>query len=367
MDEQKLNNQEERLLRNVLRTSKPGALPNVDKAWDEFCSSHQNLKDNISDGTSTQDDNTLHTDGKKVKKLNPHWKSMVVGSLIGIAASVVVAMLLFYNLNVGSEQYIVYEPGNSIQHTTLVTNHGEYKLDGSDEASDIDGIVADNQSLDYTNTDESDVDSHVLMTPCGEDYKVTLPDGTVVWLNAESRLEYPTRFGSKERKVKLVGEAFFNVKHDPNHPFIIETEKFMTKVLGTEFNVCCYPTGKAHVTLVSGSLEVKMLDGSHTTKLEPGEDAELSKNGFSLCEVETDDYYFWKEGYFYFDDVPLIEVAQTLGRWYNVKVVFEDKTHLNDRVHLQCERKAGIENAIKIINGMKIVEFVMKSGELHVK
>ena len=101
--------------------------------------------------------------------------------------------------------------------------------------------------------------------PRGGEYKVVLPDGTIVWLNAESSLRFPTLFTGKERKVYAKGELYFDVKHDDTKPFIVEVEKdYLVRVLGTEFNLRAYSGFPVVTTLVEGCVQVRGIVGSGT-------------------------------------------------------------------------------------------------------
>ena len=139
--------------------------------------------------------------------------------------------------------------------------------------------------LDYTskvaeNTPAEVVETHTLTTPHGKDFKLTLADGTIVWLNAESRLEYPSRFVGSERRVKLTGEAYFQVTKDASHPFVVETEQLQARVLGTELNVRSYKAADSQVTLINGKVEVCADPAKNEyTQLLHGENALLCRYG----------------------------------------------------------------------------------------
>lgn len=217
-------------------------------------------------------------------------------------------------------------------------------------------------------TSETIIEIHTLTTPRGQDYKVTLEDGTIVWLNSESSLQFPSSFTGKERIVRLRGEAYFEVAKDKEHPFIVQTENLQTKVLGTEFNFRSYPGKEAHVTLVEGSVEVSSNSGGRIpVKIKPGEDAFLSQNGnLNTQEVDVDPYIYWKDGYFYFDNVSLLEIMQTIGRWYNVNIVFNDKKAIDYKMRFLCERNSGLEHAITFMNRMKKVQITFTDNTLYV-
>lgn len=303
-------------------------------------------------------------------------RSFFIGASIGIAASLVFAITMLLNSKV-SEQTTVYRASNDSQHTMLFTSSGTFDLNDADVTLDNtlsntidvnDNLLSYSQLEDNVEETPEEVEIHVLQTPVGQDYKVQLSDGTLVWLNAESRLEYPAKFTGNSRMVYLIGEAYFDVAHDVEHPFLIQTQTIRTKVLGTEFNISSYSETNSHVTLVNGSLEVSCSDGSNTVRLEPGQDALLNPKGqFTLQKVDTDNYYFWKEGYFYFDNVPLTDIMQNIGRWYNVNVVFNAASHLNDRMHFFCSRRDGLENVVKVMNGTRRVNIKFEGKTLYIE
>lgn len=207
-----------------------------------------------------------------------------------------------------------------------------------------------------------------LSIPRGQTFKLVLSDGSEVWLNAGSRIEYPNKFVDKDRIVKLYGEAFFNVKHDPQHPFIVQTDHLQTCVLGTEFNVRSYSASDSRVTLISGRVAVRgNSKDSKYTFINPGTEAILAENNeWIVRKVDTDTYVYWKEGYFYFDDVPLATIMQSIGRWYNVDVVFNNKSLENSRMHFVCDVNSGLDQAIMLLNSMKNAKIVRKGGTVYI-
>ena len=151
--------------------------------------------------------------------------------------------------------------------------------------------------------------------------KITLSDGTQVWLNENSRLTYPTVFRGKDRCVTLQGEAYFQVTHDDHHPFIVKAGGMETRVLGTEFNVNTSDASHPHVTLVEGSVEVSAIANNMVKEqkvISPGEDATVDAHGDIKVEhVDTNDMVCWKDGIQLFDNASLREILIQLGSWYN--------------------------------------------------
>ncbi|MDR1274569.1 MAG: FecR domain-containing protein [Odoribacteraceae bacterium] len=165
---------------------------------------------------------------------------------------------------------------------------------------------------------------HVLRTPRGGEYTVTLPDGTTVYLNAESELRFPVAFEATGRSVSLAGEAYFEVARDDAAPFRVELATSVVEVLGTCFNVRAYADEEeTRATLVAGS--VRFAAGDREVILRPGEQGALDRLGrLDKREVDVELYAGWKDGYFAFDQTPLEEVMASIARWYKIDVVFDD-------------------------------------------
>lgn len=168
--------------------------------------------------------------------------------------------------------------------------------------------------------------AYTLITPIGGTYNLILPDGTKVWLNAGSKLIYPSVFNGNAREVALTGEAYFDVKTDGDHPFVVKTDEQNIKVLGTEFNICAYPD-EAHVitTLVMGKVQVNTADKQLVLK--PGQQVESDQAGqISLNpDADVEQAIAWKNGYFRFDKADIHTIMTQLARWYNIKVTYESK------------------------------------------
>nr|WP_303109248.1 FecR family protein [uncultured Prevotella sp.] len=195
------------------------------------------------------------------------------------------------------------------------------------------------------------VENHTVVVPAGKDMKITLADGTQVWLNQNSRLTYPTAFRGKERKVSLKGEAYFKVTHDASHPFIVNAGDMQTRVLGTEFNVNASDASHPHVTLVEGSVSVSSMNHPANKVIVPGEDAALNQQGeIMVSHVDTNDVACWREGIELFDDVTLRDILVQMGSWYNVSVVCHDDAVLNTHLRYMYDRKQSLEEAVKMLN-----------------
>lgn len=174
-------------------------------------------------------------------------------------------------------------------------------------------------------TDESKVNT--ISTPNGGEWEVRLPDGSTVWLNAASSLKYPLNISkAKQRLVELTGEAYFEVKKDKEHPFIVKTNKQQLEVLGTHFNINSYlDESVTRTTLFEGSVKIAEInDPNKFELLSPGEQSILSSKGITVKTVDVDEAIAWKNGYFMFNNERQESILRKIARWYNVQIEYID-------------------------------------------
>ena len=179
--------------------------------------------------------------------------------------------------------------------------------------------TASNDSVELTNE---------LYSPAGQISELLLSDGTKVWLNAGSKLTYPSNFSSKNRIVQLNGEAFFKVASDEKNPFIVETSKMKVKVLGTSFNIDAFDSNNyTETTLVEGKVEILTNEDAKITEMFPGQLAKFDGNvrKIEVSDVDTRFYSTWKDGKMTFFNEPLEGIVQKLERWYNVDFTFANE------------------------------------------
>lgn len=204
-----------------------------------------------------------------------------------------------------------------------------------------------------------------LYVPPGQRSRVTLPDGSVAWLNAGSRLTYPSFFGN-ERVVGLTGEAYFDVARDPDKPFIVTTENMHIKALGTQFNVHNYPkSGYISATLVHGSIKV-YTPGAEPRGiiLEPNQQL-YYKDGKYRLETSIDkDMLLWKDGIYTFKKDRLDAIVKKMELYYDVEIVVTDPRILRYEYTGKFRQRDGVMEMLRIIQ--KIHKFsITKDDELN--
>lgn len=169
-----------------------------------------------------------------------------------------------------------------------------------------------------------------LIVPYGKRSTLTLADGTKVWLNSGSVLEFPAQFSGKSREVKLAsGEMYVEVAHDQNKPFYVHTSDFKVRVYGTKFNLSSYEGTSHSVVLVEGSVSV-VTDAAETL-LKPNEQLLISGGTMERQMVDVTRYTSWKDGFLLLDNTPMTEVLEQVGRYYNLSFNYEQDMNLQRR------------------------------------
>ncbi len=287
-------------------------------------------------------------------KNNLKWKKWLIAASAAAVILIGVSFTIFFSGN-DTDRLQIYTASASAKSSMLEIDGKDAIMitgDRPDKTLYAQGIVATRHGIDMRKSTAGHGAKHQLSltTPCGQDYTVTLADGTVVVLNAGSQISFPDEFGKGERVVYLKGEAMFDVAHDPKHPFIVKTDFFETKVLGTKFNLRSYSKEDSHVTLLEGKVTVSKSQSPEVT-LEPSEQASLTQTGeIKKQKVDTYPYLEWQNGYFYFDNASLVEIMKELGRWYNVDVVFKNEKLLDYRIHFAASREESLMEAIRNLN-----------------
>lgn len=193
--------------------------------------------------------------------------------------------------------------------------------------------------------------SNSLITPRGGQFRLTLPDGSKVWLNAASQLTYKISKTSHERLVELKGEAYFEVASDANRPFKVLSKGQVVEVLGTHFNVSSYDDDPSvKTTLAEGTVKIVETGKHRTVVLEPGQQSTLdSGNRLSVAQVDVSDAIAWKNGKLNFNQSDIYAVARQLSRWYNVDVVFKGKA-ANIRLSGEVYRNTNASKVLEMLS-----------------
>lgn len=211
-------------------------------------------------------------------------------------------------------------------------------------------------------------EQHRLETQPGAELCLKLEDGTVVWLNSATEIEYPSYFSDSERRVILKGEAYFEVSKDSIRPFIVSTGDMDVKVYGTQFNVNTRRDNMTTTTLVEGSVAIIPADSETETLLTPGETGKFDMNTgkIDIREDDIDLYIGWRQGAYHFSNSSLESLFNEISLWYGIEVVFADNNVKNELFSGIISRDMPLMDLLNILTMTNYVDFDLKGQKLTI-
>lgn len=208
-----------------------------------------------------------------------------------------------------------------------------------------------------TSQETKGIEKHRIIVPRGGEYKLILSDGTKVWLNSESELEYPVKFVGSAREVNMKGEVCFEVAQNVSRPFVVKAGETSVTVLGTLFNVEAYPENQ-HLTTTLVKGKVMIGTGKIQQILLPDEQAIVEKSGtISVRKVHAADYVSWTNGICHFTEASLEEIMVKLARWYNMEFFFADPSLKEAHFTLDIQRYDRVATILSKIEKTGRVQF----------
>ena len=202
--------------------------------------------------------------------------------------------------------------------------------------------------------------THLLKIPHSGEFHLELADGTNVWLNAETELEYLVPFAAGERRVKLNGEAYFEVAKS-DVPFVVAFKGMEIQVLGTKFNVQAYKDSERFAaTLVEGSIALEA--GAETLKLQPGEQVRKEGEHLVVETVDVTNCIAWKDGVIAFENERLEDIMEKLGRWYDIQIFYQNPEVKDMRFTGNIDRYEDVRMLLGKIEKMNVVSFTVKGN-----
>lgn len=233
-------------------------------------------------------------------------------------------------------------------------------------------ISQEGKKLTLNSDDSSDKEiepeMHTIVTERGGEIEFVLADGSRVWLNADSRLEFPTQFTGRERRIILSGEAYFEVVSNKDKPFIVQSHGMNTRVLGTSFNVKAYqddPT--TQTTLISGKVQID--HSGKSIPLNKGFAAIMNHETGQLRIVKADikSIIAWKTGYYIFNDEDLLNVMRTLTRWYDIEFKLDPKELNKHTFNGRISKHETLEETLERITLAGGPTFIVRDKEVYLE
>ena len=215
----------------------------------------------------------------------------------------------------------------------------------------------------YTGKATDIISYNTLTLPKGnKPIRLLLSDGSIVWLNASSSITYPTAFSGKQRKVRITGEAYFEVAKNTAMPFFVSNNDMLIEVLGTHFNVNSYDDEQTvKITLLEG--KVNVAKGYIAKTLQPGQQAELFKDNIKLTnDVNIAEVMAWKNEQFYFNGADIKTMMRQIEKYYNVEVEYRD--NINYKFIAKISRQVNISEFLKKLELTDLVHFKIETNKI---
>lgn len=312
------------------------------------------------------------------QRKNNNWKK------IAVAASLLIAFSASYWLYRGTDLKTNDQVANDINpgknSATLTLSNGK-KIKLTDAMT---GKLAEETGVKITKTTDEQIlyeaeaagntkangGLNTLSTSNGESYRIRLPDGSLVILNAASSLTYATNLNKLNvRSVTLNGEAYFEISKDEKHPFVVKTASQEVAVLGTHFNINSYKDEPlVKTTLIEGMVKVTPENRNQKSIiLKPGEQAALSSGGTLLVtNVDTEEVLAWKNGYFLFNDEEIESILKKVARWYDVEIKYESTIN-KERFNGMISRSKSLNQVLKMLEKTDVVKFKTEGRRVIVR
>jgi transmembrane sensor len=301
----------------------------LDNEWDDTLGDEEQARELIMSKIR------YNADFPRVLTASKHWAYAWIGYAASVLFLLTGGFFCWYYVVINADKNQVVSkirPGKNMAYLTLAngksiilqyTKNGQIPGTGGIIIKKINDSILTYSQNNNVNNNKIQVapDSNILTIPRGGMFQTVLADGTKVWLNSATSLKYPGAFAGNERKVVLVGEAYFEVAKNKSMSFKVSVNGTDVQVLGTHFNVMGYPgDNEIKTTLLEGSVKLHSPTGS--ALLIPGQQGlyNYRQTGFIINEVNTADVVAWKDGFFVFDNENIQDIMLKIGRWYNFEV-----------------------------------------------
>jgi hypothetical protein len=297
--------------------------------------------------------------------------------LSATAAVLIIVLSLFWKRTVVSNTSVIPDHHYGYKNDVTPGHDGATLTLADGRVVDL-GKAINSSAVDTTNmqifdsfvefkdqTSSADYRPNRIHTPKGGTFQAVLADGTKIWLNSNSEVEFPTQFSATERRIKLIsGEAFFEVAKNKQKPFIVETQSYAVHVTGTAFNINNYQDQTVKTLLTEGKVEVvgKLM----SARLLPGQAVVNTGETLRTETADINEALSWREGYFYFDGKTLAQILVELSRWYDIDVKYQ--VNLDKTTYVGgAKRSNTLATVCKMLTDMSHYTFEINGKELVVK
>ncbi|MBV4358667.1 FecR family protein [Pinibacter aurantiacus] len=300
------------------------------------------------------------------------WRWIAAASVILLFASIAALKFSFWKNSKGEQSAFA---GKVIkqEHAILTLADGtQIVLDSAEngqlsQQGNIKVIKLSAGQIVYSGrTEKANSQYNTITTPKGVQYQLTLPDGTMVWINAASSLKFPVSFDGDKREVTLTGEAYFEVAKNKAASFTVHAKSNDIQVLGTHFNVMAYDDEEAtNTTLLEGKVKV-VAENGNSILLKPNQQAQYREGGNIKVknDVDVDEVMAWKNNFFIFHDADIETIMRQLSRWYNINITYKSKVKY--LFQAEIPRNQAMDSVLKALALTGNVHFEVKGNDVTV-
>jgi len=357
-----LDNHEQRALESWI-----DAHPKNKQLFDELLAQGGSMKLNWLD--DLDEESAWQRVEKKREKKRSHQFMWRVAATIALVSSLCLSLWIYKtDFTAGEEQIATSQLDLNTDDVSpallgakiILANGKEVKVDDTLNIASSSSIIEN--ELDFSNESVTrELIFHTLVVPAANFFKITLSDGTAVWVNAASELRFPEHFGDAERRVYLKGEAYFEVAKDTERPFFVETEEVDIRVLGTHFNVSAY--GKnVKTSLAEG--RVKVINDAQSVVIVPGQSAEWNNKSIKVGKTNLQRDLAWKNNVFYFKNDHIIHIANQLKRWYNIDISLSQDVPLTNTYSGEIGRDVNLSEVLTMLAFVSDLKFTLSNNKL---
>ena len=331
------------------------------------------IDNNVVEFSKEEKENAIYRLTLKIQRYKRR-KILTIYTLSTVVVLTSLVFFLFKNttyISVTDEVTIVDIPERDIQLILPTGDRTFFKEDIQLKYDETGNIIVQNEAgdmLDELESNNTHIDLNKLVVPKGKRSSLLLADGSIIWINSGTTVEFPSTFrGMDKRKIKVDGEIYIEVEKDTLRPFLVETPRFDVSVLGTKFNVMAYSEDQVqHVTVAEGLVSVYAENENQKEFVGINQQLSMSKNETTLKEVDVYNYISWKDGVLRFESEPLRNILERLSRYYDIQLNYEsdiETIRCSGKLYLFDEWQLVFDNITKVTP----VKYSIKNNEVTFK
>lgn len=296
-----------------------------------------------------------HLNHLKVRKRNKIKLYLATG--VAVAAILTLSFLIFNSTTDSTSPEMVVQSETAIEKPVLIRESGEQLIVDAEESK----IVATDFNQEKDSSDV--VTKNRLVIPSKNSFTIVLSDGTEVTLNAQSELEYPSKFTGDRREVKVKGEAYFKVTKSKT-PFVVKIGDGEVKVYGTAFNIKEKASKEIETVLVSGSVGIKYQNGNEIM-MKPNQRVVINANEYKIEDVDALQYTGWLTNSFQYYNTEARSVIEDIEHWYGINIKEGDKISETEKISFNVDRTYSIAKIMTLLEGALGVTIINEGGDTY--